>query len=70
MALKSSLLIIGCGDVGLRVVRALGGRLRVFALTSSPRRCDALRRAGVRPLVGVGLIMAGLALVVTSERRL
>ena len=52
MARKSSLLIIGCGDVGLRVVRALGARLRVFALTSSPQRCDALRAAGVRPLVG------------------
>jgi nucleoside-diphosphate-sugar epimerase len=46
------LLIIGCGDVGLRVVRALGGRLRVFALTSSPDRRDVLRAAGVRPLVG------------------
>jgi nucleoside-diphosphate-sugar epimerase len=52
MALKSSLLIIGCGDVGLRVVRALGGRLRVVALTSSPARCDALRAAGVHPVVG------------------
>jgi nucleoside-diphosphate-sugar epimerase len=52
MARKSSLLIIGCGDVGLRVVRALGGRLRVLALTSSPRRCDALRAAGVRPVIG------------------
>ena len=52
MARKSSLLIIGCGDVGLRIVRALGGRLRVFALTSSPQRCDALRAAGVRPVVG------------------
>ena len=52
MAHKSSLLIVGCGDVGLRVVRALGGRLRVFALTSSPARCDALRAAGVRPVVG------------------
>jgi nucleoside-diphosphate-sugar epimerase len=52
MAPQSSLLIIGCGDVGLRVVRALGGRLRVFALTSSPARCDGLRAAGVRPLVG------------------
>ena len=52
MAHESSLLIIGCGDVGLRVVRALGGRLRVFALTSSPTRRDALRAAGVRPLVG------------------
>ena len=52
MARKSSLLIIGCGDVGLRVVRALGGRVSVLALTSSPQRCDALRGAGVRPLVG------------------
>ena len=52
MARKSSLLIIGCGDVGLRVVRALGGRLRVLALTSSPNRCDALRALGVHPVVG------------------
>ena len=52
MAHPSSLLIVGCGDVGLRVVRALGGRLRVFALTSSPARRDALRAAGVRPVVG------------------
>ena len=52
MARKPSLLIIGCGDVGLRVVRALGGRARVLALTSSPARCDALRAAGVRPVVG------------------
>ena len=52
MAKRSSLLIVGCGDVGLRVVRALGGRLRVFALTSSPARRDALRAAGVRPLPG------------------
>jgi len=52
MALPTSLLIIGCGDVGLRVVRALAGRLRVFALTSSPDRRDGLRAAGVRPVVG------------------
>jgi len=52
MAPSTSVLIIGCGDVGLRVVRALGGRLRVFALTSSPGRREALRAAGVRPVVG------------------
>jgi len=52
MARQSTLLVIGCGDVGLRVVRALGGRLRVLALTSSPARCDALRAAGVLPVVG------------------
>lgn len=46
------LLIIGCGDVGLRVLRALAGRWQVFALTSSPARAPALRAAGAVPLVG------------------
>lgn len=46
------LLIIGCGDVGLRVLKALAGRWRVFALTSSPARSGELRAAGVVPLVG------------------
>jgi nucleoside-diphosphate-sugar epimerase len=45
-------LIIGCGDVGLRVLRALAGRWRVFALTSTPARAAALRAAGAVPLVG------------------
>jgi len=49
---QSRLLIVGCGDVGLRVVRELRGRLDVIALTSSPARCEALRAAGVRPVVG------------------
>ena len=47
-----SLLIVGCGDVGLRVLRLLRGRLPVLALTSSPARCDALRAAGAVPLLG------------------
>ena len=46
------LLIVGCGDVGMRVVRLLHGRWRLIALTSSPDRCAALRAAGVQPLVG------------------
>jgi nucleoside-diphosphate-sugar epimerase len=46
------LLIVGCGDVGLRVLRLLRGRLRVFALTSSPERCATLRAAGAVPLLG------------------
>jgi len=50
--MRQRLLIIGCGDVGLRVLKALGGRWRVFALTSSPVRADALRAAGAVPLVG------------------
>lgn len=46
------LLIIGCGDVGLRVVKQLAGRWRVAALTSSPARAAPLRAAGVAPLLG------------------
>jgi nucleoside-diphosphate-sugar epimerase len=46
------LLIVGCGDVGLRVLRLLRGRWRVLALTSSADRVPALRAAGAVPLVG------------------
>lgn len=46
------LLIVGCGDVGMRVLRLLAGRWRVLALTSSPERVGALRAAGAVPLVG------------------
>ena len=49
---RSRLLIVGCGDVGQRVLRELGGRLRVRVLTSSPERVPALRQLGVTPLVG------------------
>ena len=47
-----SLLIIGCGDVGLRVARQLLPRWRVIALTSSAQRMPALRAIGVQPLLG------------------
>jgi nucleoside-diphosphate-sugar epimerase len=46
------LLIIGCGDVGLRVARQLLPRWRVLALTSSAARMSALRAAGIEPLWG------------------
>ena len=49
---RPTLLIVGCGDVGLRVVKLLHGRWRLLALTSSLDRCDALRSAGAVPLVG------------------
>ena len=49
---RPTLLIVGCGDVGLRVVRLLRGRWRLLAFTSSPARCAALRAAGAVPLVG------------------
>jgi len=51
-ARRPVLLIVGCGDVGLRVLRLLRGRWRVLALTSSPARVPALREAGALPLVG------------------
>jgi nucleoside-diphosphate-sugar epimerase len=47
------LLIIGCGDVGLRVLRLLQGRrFGIYALTSSPARMPELRAAGAVPLLG------------------
>ena len=54
---RPRLLIVGCGDVGVRVLRALsqGGnppRLRVLALTSSAGRVAELRALGAEPLLG------------------
>ena len=49
---RERLLIVGCGDVGLRVARAVPGRVRLLALTSSPERMDALRLNGITPLLG------------------
>ena len=46
------LLIVGCGDVGMRVAKLLRGRWRLIALTSSPTRCTELRAVGITPLVG------------------
>ena len=48
---RERLLIIGCGDVGQRVVR-VQRHVRVLALTSSPARVAALRDQGVTPVVG------------------
>ncbi len=48
---RERLLIIGCGDVGQRVVR-VQRHVRVVALTSSPERVAALRAQGVMPVVG------------------
>lgn len=51
---RERVLIVGCGDVGLRAARELGAgrRARLLALTSSPARADALRAAGITPLAG------------------
>src|SRR5262245_35091033 len=52
LARRPRLLIVGCGDVGLRVLRLLRGRWQVTALTSSPERRARLRAAGAVPLLG------------------
>ena len=49
---RARLLIVGCGDVGLRVARLLPRGVRVLALTSTPARVAALRAAGITPLAG------------------
>ncbi len=46
------LLIIGCGDVGLRLAKALRGRWRIYALTHSRDRLSELRAEGVIPVSG------------------
>ncbi len=49
---RPTLLIVGCGDIGVRVLRLLGERWRVLALSSSPQRLEGLRAAGACPLLG------------------
>ena len=49
---RPTLLIVGCGDVGLRVLRLVQPQWRVLALTSSPERCCMLRARGAVPLLG------------------
>ena len=49
---RERLLIVGCGDVGMRVVKRLNRGLKVSALTSSPQRVGMLRQSGVTPLIG------------------
>ncbi|RFU46340.1 NAD-dependent epimerase/dehydratase family protein [Paraburkholderia sp. DHOC27] len=49
---RPRVLIVGCGDVGMRCVELLRPRARLFALTTQTARCDELRAAGVTPLLG------------------
>lgn len=49
---RPRLVIVGCGDVGLRIVARVHRRFRILALTSSPERVPALRAAGAVPIVG------------------
>jgi nucleoside-diphosphate-sugar epimerase len=49
---RERVLIVGCGDVGLRVARLLAPRTRLMALTSSTERVPLLRSSGLVPLIG------------------
>ncbi len=46
------LLIVGCGDVGLRAVKRLLPAFHVYALTRNPARAASLRAMGITPIVG------------------
>lgn len=48
---KPRLLIVGCGDIGLRLANVLGARWRVYGVTSQREHCARLRQAGVVPIV-------------------
>jgi len=49
---RPRLLLIGCGDIGGRIVARLSSRFRIVALTSQPARVPQLRAAGTVPIVG------------------
>ena len=49
---KPSILIIGCGDIGLRVAKQLSRSHRVYALTSQQSRFQELRAVGATPILG------------------
>lgn len=49
---RARILVVGCGDIGLRLARVLAPRVRVLGLTSSPGRVAELRARGVTPLQG------------------
>lgn len=48
---RPRLLIVGCGDIGLRIVARLRDRFRIIATTASSMRVVELRAAGTVPLV-------------------
>lgn len=49
---RERVLVVGCGDVGLRAAGLMNGRVNLLALTSSPERRDELRSRGIRPVLG------------------
>ena len=49
---RQRILIIGCGDVGLRVARLLPASVKVMALTSTSTRVPEFRAQNITPLLG------------------
>lgn len=49
---RPTLLIVGCGDIGMRVLPLVRRGWHVLALTSSAERCTVLRAAGALPVLG------------------
>jgi len=49
---RERVLLVGCGDVGVRVAAQMRGRVRLLALTSSASRVKELRALGITPLQG------------------
>jgi len=49
---RERLLIVGCGDVGMRVAAQMQGKVRLLALTSQEGRTELLRAHGLTPLLG------------------
>ncbi|MDM0020809.1 SDR family oxidoreductase [Variovorax saccharolyticus] len=49
---RERVLVVGCGDVGLRAAGQLRGRVKLIALTSSTDRLPLLRQAGITPILG------------------
>lgn len=45
------LLIVGCGDIGCRLLPWIRNKFRVYAVTTNPSRCNELRAAGAIPIV-------------------
>lgn len=49
---KERVLVLGCGDVGVRLLKAQRSQGRWLALTSTAERIPALRALGATPLLG------------------
>lgn len=49
---KSRLLVVGCGDVGLRLLKLVGSRWRLVVLTRQASKLAVFREMGVRALLG------------------